>query len=185
VSSWSPLRNYHFSTLKLWAIKGIIQLMTNSQTPGELKNCKLENPSLLFGPLAQYLGSDRFWALASHMFCVWWLCRAAMNSIQSLISSLQNSRDSPSPALNRYLEVGSRPIIPRPIIPRPIIPRPIIPRPIIPRPIIPKPIIPRPITPWPITPESWSVIQSVGGDNCHESDFYLGNALLSSIPTSI
>src|SRR6218665_2932609 len=33
--------------------------MANSQTPGELKNCKLENPSLLFGSLAQYPGSDK------------------------------------------------------------------------------------------------------------------------------
>jgi len=42
--------------------------MANSRTPGEFKNCKLENPSLLFGPLAQYLGSDNdgCWALASH-----------------------------------------------------------------------------------------------------------------------
>src|SRR6218665_801167 len=33
--------------------------MINSRTPAELKNCKLENPSLLFRPLAQYLGSDK------------------------------------------------------------------------------------------------------------------------------
>jgi len=33
--------------------------MANSRTPGELKNCKLENLSLLFGPLAQYIGSDK------------------------------------------------------------------------------------------------------------------------------
>ena len=33
--------------------------MTNSQTPAELKNCKLENSSFLFGPLAQYLGIDK------------------------------------------------------------------------------------------------------------------------------
>jgi len=33
--------------------------MANSRTPAELKNCKLENTSLLFGPLAQYLGSDK------------------------------------------------------------------------------------------------------------------------------
>jgi len=39
--------------------------MANSRTPAELKNRKLENNSLLFGPLAQYLGSDGFWALAS------------------------------------------------------------------------------------------------------------------------
>ncbi len=32
---------------------------TNLRTPSNLKNCKLENPSLLFGPLAQYLGSDK------------------------------------------------------------------------------------------------------------------------------
>jgi len=44
----------------------------------------------------------------------------------------------------------------------------------------------RPINPRPITPsESPSVIQSVGGDNCHESNFYLGIALFSSILTSI
>ena len=35
------------------------KLMANSQTPAELKNCKLENPSHLFGSLAQYLGSDK------------------------------------------------------------------------------------------------------------------------------
>jgi len=40
-------------------IKIGLQLMANSQTPGELKNCKLENTSLLFAPLAQYLGSDK------------------------------------------------------------------------------------------------------------------------------
>jgi len=27
--------------------------MTNSRTPAELKNCKLKNPSFLFGPLPQ------------------------------------------------------------------------------------------------------------------------------------
>ena len=40
------------------------QLMANSRTPVELKNCKLENPSLLFGPLAQYLGRDKRQALS-------------------------------------------------------------------------------------------------------------------------
>jgi len=39
--------------------------MAISQTPDELKNCKLKIPSLLFGPVAQYLGSDGFWALES------------------------------------------------------------------------------------------------------------------------
>ena len=33
--------------------------MANSRTPVELKNPKLENPSVLFGPLAQYQGSDK------------------------------------------------------------------------------------------------------------------------------
>ena len=33
--------------------------------------------------------------------------------------------------------------------------------------------------------DSWSVIQYVGCDKCHESNFYLSNALFSSIPTSI
>jgi len=33
--------------------------MANSLALTELKNCKLKNPSLLFGPLAQYLGSDK------------------------------------------------------------------------------------------------------------------------------
>src|SRR6218665_3220962 len=32
--------------------------MASSRIPTELKNCKLENPSLLFGHLAQYLKSD-------------------------------------------------------------------------------------------------------------------------------
>jgi len=33
--------------------------LANLRTPAELKNWKLENPSLLLGPLAQYLGNDR------------------------------------------------------------------------------------------------------------------------------
>jgi len=37
----------------------VLQLIANSRTPVELKNCKLENPSPLFRPLAQYLGSDK------------------------------------------------------------------------------------------------------------------------------
>src|SRR6218665_1584174 len=41
-----------------------LQLVANSRTPAELKNCRLENPSLLFGPLAQYLGSDMRWVLS-------------------------------------------------------------------------------------------------------------------------
>jgi len=41
------------------SIKIGLQLMANSRTAAELKNCKLENPSLLFGPLAQYLGSNK------------------------------------------------------------------------------------------------------------------------------
>src|SRR6218665_3097906 len=40
-------------------IKIGLQLTANSRTPVELKNCKLENTSLLFGPLTQYLGSDK------------------------------------------------------------------------------------------------------------------------------
>src|SRR6218665_2901861 len=40
--------------------------MTILRTSAELKNCKLENPSLLFVPLhvAQYLGSDKRWVLS-------------------------------------------------------------------------------------------------------------------------
>jgi len=38
--------------------------VANSRTPAELKNCKLENPFLIFGPLAQYLGSDKRWVLS-------------------------------------------------------------------------------------------------------------------------
>ena len=41
--------------------------MANSRTPAELKNCKLENPSLLFLASRSLSGSDGFWALASHM----------------------------------------------------------------------------------------------------------------------
>src|SRR6218665_143624 len=39
--------------------------MANSGTPAELKNCKLENPSAVFRPLSQYLGSDKPWVLSS------------------------------------------------------------------------------------------------------------------------
>jgi len=35
--------------------------MAHSRTPAEVKNYILENPSLLVGPLAQYLGSDKWW----------------------------------------------------------------------------------------------------------------------------
>ena len=36
-----------------------------------------------------------------------------------------------------------------------------------------------------ISPDIPPDIPYVGGDNCHESNFYLSNALLSSIPTLI
>ena len=53
--------------------------MANSRTPAELKNCKLENPSSLFRPLAQYLGSenDGFWAPPSHFRWIELFCRAS------------------------------------------------------------------------------------------------------------
>jgi len=41
--------------------------MANSQTPAELKNCTLENPSLLLGSLARYLGSDKQWILSAYV----------------------------------------------------------------------------------------------------------------------
>ena len=46
-----------------------------SRTPTEMKNCKLENPALLFGPLAQYLGSDKQWVLSP---CVTYKSLSAM-----------------------------------------------------------------------------------------------------------
>jgi len=68
------LRNHYLIILKLFqVIKGLLlfqikQTTTlprqNSRTPAELRNCKLENTSLLFGPLAQYLGSDKRWVLS-------------------------------------------------------------------------------------------------------------------------
>jgi len=45
--------------------------MANSRTPDELKNYKLENASLLFRPLAQYLGSDKRWVLSSCVTFIW------------------------------------------------------------------------------------------------------------------
>jgi len=54
--------------------------MANSQTLGELKNCKLENPSRLFGSLAQYLGSDKRRVLSpcvaywQKRWCIWLWC---------------------------------------------------------------------------------------------------------------
>src|SRR6218665_1610149 len=48
--------------------------MANSQTPAELKNCKLENPSPLFRPLAQYLGSDRQRVLSPSITYIWVIC---------------------------------------------------------------------------------------------------------------
>src|SRR6218665_6831 len=41
-----------------------IQVMTNSQVTANLKNCKIKNPSCLFQPLAQYLGSIKQRALS-------------------------------------------------------------------------------------------------------------------------
>ena len=69
------LCNHIFILLTLlWAIKGYILYQMKQTalksgynfstydkltTPAEVKNWKLETPSLLFGPLAQYLGSDK------------------------------------------------------------------------------------------------------------------------------
>ena len=44
--------------------------MANLRTWAEFKNCKLENPSLLFGPLAQYLEGDKRRALS---LCPIWI----------------------------------------------------------------------------------------------------------------
>jgi len=52
----------------------MLQLMTNSRTPGELKNCKLENPSLLFGPL----GSDKRRVLRPSVKNILLLCSCVM-----------------------------------------------------------------------------------------------------------
>ena len=64
------LCNHLYGLLKLlFAVKGFIlyqtnqmastlQLIANSHTPAELKNCKLKKPFLLFGPLVQDLGRD-------------------------------------------------------------------------------------------------------------------------------
>jgi len=59
--------------------------MANSQTPAELKNCKLENPFPLFRALAQYLGSDkrRIWAPASKMW------NGTKISVRHLMTSLR------------------------------------------------------------------------------------------------
>jgi len=43
--------------------------MTKFTATADLNSCKIENPSCLFRPQAQYLGSNkwRFWALAWHI----------------------------------------------------------------------------------------------------------------------
>jgi len=48
--------------------------MANSRTLAELKNWELENPSLLFGPLAQYLESDKRHVMSPCItyICMWW-----------------------------------------------------------------------------------------------------------------
>ena len=50
---------FGISINKTNVIKIGLQLMASSQTPAELKNCKLKNLSLPFGHLAPYLGSDK------------------------------------------------------------------------------------------------------------------------------
>ena len=40
-------------------IKVGLQLMANLRTAADLKNCELEKPSLLLGPLAEYPGVEK------------------------------------------------------------------------------------------------------------------------------
>jgi len=56
---------------KISGIKIGLQLMANSRIPADLKNLKLENPSLLFGPPAQYLGGDKRLVLSPCITIIW------------------------------------------------------------------------------------------------------------------
>src|SRR6218665_1227910 len=68
----------------------LLQLMANSRTPGEFKNCKLENPSLLLGPLAQYLGSNKRRVLSpvSHIIVASSLVLLKLSQSSSALGSL-------------------------------------------------------------------------------------------------
>src|SRR6218665_1547564 len=56
--------------------------IANSWIPTELKKCTLENPSLLVGPLAQYLRSHKRWVLSHWVTCV----QIFMNFIRYILS---------------------------------------------------------------------------------------------------
>jgi len=50
-----------------------LELIANSRIRAGLNNWKLENLSLLFGPQAQYLGSDKRWVLSLSVTYLWML----------------------------------------------------------------------------------------------------------------
>jgi len=56
-----PIKFFILNQIKQTALKSGYNFTTyaNSWTLAEFKNCKLENRSLLFGHLAQHLGSDK------------------------------------------------------------------------------------------------------------------------------
>src|SRR6218665_2163576 len=69
--------------------------MANSRTPGELKNCKLENPSLLFWYLAQYLGSKKRRVLSPcvtyHQTCTMHIYKLVHTQLEAIYPDLETS----------------------------------------------------------------------------------------------
>src|SRR6218665_2556044 len=81
--------------------------MANSRTPAELKNCKVEKPSLLFRPLVQYLGSDKRRVLAP---CVTFLSFPIKISTDQTESSSSKSSSSTCRLCYVALHLGRQPI---------------------------------------------------------------------------
>jgi len=77
--------------------------MANLRTPAEFKNCKLENPSLLFWLLAQYLGSDKRQVL-SPCITFMFLKIALSETCPPLFDS--NNQDAENRTLKGVMRVG-------------------------------------------------------------------------------
>jgi len=92
------IKGFILYQIKPTALKSGLQLMENSRTPAELKNCKLENLCLLFLPSSSISGSD-IWRVLSSCVTIIYLLWYWPPSICEIWLQSYNSNEIALPSL--------------------------------------------------------------------------------------
>ncbi|CAH0387541.1 unnamed protein product [Bemisia tabaci] len=82
--------------------------------------------------------------------------RAALDSVDSDVSEIENMNPSPQPVLPQTAlpqPVLPQPVLPQPVLPQPVLPQPVLPQPVLPQPVQPQPVLPEPVQPQPVLPQ--------------------------------